>query len=291
MRFRLLASDLDGTLLASDGAVSHNNRLAIKRARDAGIHVVYVTGRPARWIDAVCRQTDHRDFVIGGNGAFLADLNTRTVVQRTELPAQIARAAADRILERHPDAQFAAERSYVGMPIARMTGDNYKDMQAAELSPNEFATCPNYRRDPWIFPDVPVLAVDELLAQADITKLTVKPGQPELWNPDTWLEEIAPLVSDIVQTTHAGQTLSLVEISAKGVTKGSALASLAESLGVGQEQTIAVGDMPNDLEMLGWAGAGWAVANAHPEVLAATDNHLPSHDDDAVAALVASLLN
>lgn len=291
MPYRLLASDLDGTLLTSQGAVSELNRAALERAKNAGIEVVFITGRPARWIDAVCRQTNHQGFVIGGNGAFVADMQKREVIHRVELAPEIALAAVDRIRTVHPDSQFAAERSFLRMPIARMTGNDYKDMQATSLSELEFATCPDYLRDPWIFPEVPVLPVRELASQNDITKLTVKPGRPEKWTPDSWLAEIRPLVSDLVQTTHAGQTLSLVEISALGITKGSALQTLAQQLGVEQHETVAVGDMPNDLEMLNWAGAGWAVANAHPEVLAATSNHLPDHDADALAVLVDRLVH
>jgi HAD superfamily hydrolase (TIGR01484 family) len=91
----------------------------------------------------------------------------------------------------------------------------------------------------------------------------------------------------------AGATLThssndgLLEISAADVSKASGLASLAAELGVPAAETVAFGDMPNDLPMLAWAGHGVAVANAHPEVLAAADEVTASNDDDGVAEVLA----
>jgi hydroxymethylpyrimidine pyrophosphatase-like HAD family hydrolase len=74
------------------------------------------------------------------------------------------------------------------------------------------------------------------------------------------------------------------------VTKASGLAEVAESHGIGAADVVAVGDMPNDVPMLRWAGRGYAVANAHPDAIAAADEVLPSNDDDAVAVLIESVL-
>jgi hydroxymethylpyrimidine pyrophosphatase-like HAD family hydrolase len=71
------------------------------------------------------------------------------------------------------------------------------------------------------------------------------------------------------------------------VSKASALATLAEEHGIDAADAVAFGDMPNDLPMLAWAGLGIAVANAHPEVLAAADEVVASNDDDGVAETLA----
>ena len=83
---------------------------------------------------------------------------------------------------------------------------------------------------------------------------------------------------------------SLLEISAAGVTKASTLALLCEGLGVARTEVVAFGDMPNDLAMLEWAGTAYAMANAHPSVLAVADHVAPSHDDDGVAVVLEGLL-
>ena len=79
---------------------------------------------------------------------------------------------------------------------------------------------------------------------------------------------------------------ALLEISGPGVTKASTLALLCADLGIGAADVIAFGDMPNDLPMLTWAGRGVAVANAHPDVLAAADEVTTSNDDDGVAEVL-----
>ncbi len=80
-----------------------------------------------------------------------------------------------------------------------------------------------------------------------------------------------------------------MEVSAVGVTKGDGLARLCGRLGVDAADVVGFGDMPNDIPMLTWAGTSYAVANAHPSVLAAADHTAPTNDDDGVATVLASL--
>jgi hydroxymethylpyrimidine pyrophosphatase-like HAD family hydrolase len=82
----------------------------------------------------------------------------------------------------------------------------------------------------------------------------------------------------------------LLEISAAGVSKASTLARVAAEHGVGADDVLAFGDQPNDLPMLTWAGTGYAVANAHPAVLAAIPRHTASVEDDGVAQVLEDLL-
>jgi len=82
---------------------------------------------------------------------------------------------------------------------------------------------------------------------------------------------------------------ALLEISAPGVTKASALAALAARAGIPAAEVVAFGDMPNDLPMLAWAGRAVAVANAHPEVLAVADEVTASNDEDGVALVLERL--
>ena len=81
----------------------------------------------------------------------------------------------------------------------------------------------------------------------------------------------------------------LMEISARGVTKGGALAELCGQLDLGPEDVVAFGDMPNDVPMLRWAGTSYAVANAHPEVIAAASHRATANRDDGVAVALAGI--
>ncbi len=90
-------------------------------------------------------------------------------------------------------------------------------------------------------------------------------------------------------TTTWSSTGALVEISAAGVTKATTLALLCEELGVGAEEVVAFGDMPNDLAMLEWAGTSYAMANGHPSVLELAGHVAPANEDDGVAATLEEL--
>ena len=78
----------------------------------------------------------------------------------------------------------------------------------------------------------------------------------------------------------------LIEISAPGTTKGTGLARLAAELGIAPAEVLAVGDMPNDLSMLRWAGLGVAMGNAHPEAVEAADEVTAPNTDDGLARVL-----
>jgi hydroxymethylpyrimidine pyrophosphatase-like HAD family hydrolase len=106
---------------------------------------------------------------------------------------------------------------------------------------------------------------------------------------DTFLDAAAEMIGDRATLTHSS-SFGLLEISSPGITKASGLAELAARFGVAREDVVAIGDMPNDVPMLRWAGRSYAVANAHPEVVDAADEVTVANDEDAVALLIESLL-
>jgi len=120
----------------------------------------------------------------------------------------------------------------------------------------------------------------EHLLSADVVKLLAR--HEELGS-DELLSLAKSAVPEGAELTHSSSD-GLLEISAAGVSKASGLATVCAELGVAADDVVAFGDMPNDLPMLAWAGTGVAVANAHPEVLAAADEVTASNDDDGVAA-------
>lgn len=288
---RLLATDLDGTFLTSDGSVTKENREALAAARKKNLDVIFITGRPARWLRGIADAADHYNLIIGANGGFVADMRSMKVTSAIPADSYELQRVVERILSRYPDATFAIERTYVGMPIAESTGLAYKEMQVSTLSDYEFAVTPGYEARWRVNQEIPVESIENLIVQPDITKLLIKPADPTGWNSDTWLEKVTPLIGDQLQATHASQDVVLAEVAAKGVTKGAAIAALATKMGLTAEDVAAVGDMPNDVSMLEWVGEPWAVGNAHPEVLAVTENRLPHHDESPVAQLIADLLS
>jgi hydroxymethylpyrimidine pyrophosphatase-like HAD family hydrolase len=104
--------------------------------------------------------------------------------------------------------------------------------------------------------------------------------------------EVVAEVARELAGTDASVTLPgswTVEVSAAGVSKAAALAELCDELGIAATEVLALGDYPNDLPMLAWAERGIAVANAHPEVLAAADEVTASNDEDGVALVLETL--
>ena len=289
-RRRLLATDLDGTFLDSAGSVTAQNRAAVQKANENGLNIVFVTGRPARWLRGVAEASQHFALMIGGNGGFIADMQSMTVVSNNSIDTAAARNAVERVRERFPDATFGIERSFIGMPIAQSQADRYDEMRVDSLSEFEFAVTDGYVPAWNIAQSIPVAPISELVQLSDITKIIIKPGDPTGWNSDTWLAEISPLVNDVVQVTHASQEIVLAELSALGITKATALAQVAATAGLTSDDCVAVGDMPNDVPMLEWVAEPWTVANAHDEVLAVTTNVLPHHDESPVALLIEDLL-
>ncbi len=260
---RLIATDLDGTIVNHDGSISPRVRSALDAALDAGIHVVFVTGRPPRWMHPVADETGHRGVGICGNGAFIYDMADEAVLELFGMPSRLAAEAASRVRSVLPDAAFAVES---------LAGFSYE---------------PHYKPR-WDIHEPTVTGPIEQLLTTDIAKLLVR---DEVLSGDVMLELAAPAVAGVVEVTHSDVNDSLLEMSALGVNKGTTLALLAERWGVGQDEVVAFGDMPNDVEMLRWAGTSYAVGNAHPMALAAADARAPSIEDDGVALVLEELLS
>jgi Cof subfamily protein (haloacid dehalogenase superfamily) len=269
----MLASDLDGTLLRSDGSVSEETRRALAAAERAGLIVAFVTGRPPRWLHEVADATGHTGIAVGANGAITYDLHTETVLDIQVIDSALLERVTGLLRERIPDVSFGFEQGL------------------------DFAYEPSYRHD-WDItpatdrngrplPQAVVAELPELLQAPSTIKLLAK-GRGLV--PDDFMDAVEDCVGDLVTVTRSGHS-PLVEISARGVTKASGLAVLAACRGVEQDAVAAVGDMPNDVPMLLWAGHSYAVANAHPAAKQAAATVLAeTNDDHAVARLIHDLL-
>jgi Cof subfamily protein (haloacid dehalogenase superfamily) len=256
---RVVASDLDGTLIRSDGTVSSRSRDAIASVEAAGATFVMVTGRPPRWMKAIAEETGHRGLAICANGAVVYDLHTDSVVESFLLPAAVAVQVAHSLRSKIPGVAFAAEHH-------------------ERAFAHEQAYVPR-----WDSGDPRITTTIEDLLRDDVVKLLAR--HPSL-GPDDLLEQAQAAVGADVTITHSSSD-GLLEISAQGVSKATGLALVCDQLGVPSTEVVAFGDMPNDLPMLEWAGLGVAVGNAHPWVLEAADEVTASNDEDGVAEVLA----
>lgn len=259
---RLIATDLDGTLVRSDGTISDRTAKALATAEESGATVVLVTGRPPRWIAPVAEATGHHGVVICSNGALVYDLHDERVIESYMIPAQTVVEVVDILRAAMPQLAFAVE---TGVDVYRSHG--YR---------GGWITSPE--NDTVSFPLTEVTKYEAAKLLASHPAMDV----------DELLDRTRALVGHLVEPTHSNGR-GLVEMGALGVSKATTLARFAQELGVLAGDVVAFGDMPNDLPMLAWAGRAYAVANAHPLVLEAVDNVTASNDDDGVAKVIEQL--
>jgi Cof subfamily protein (haloacid dehalogenase superfamily) len=257
-RFRVVASDLDGTLVRTDGSISDRTRAALHRAEVAGALVIFVTGRPPRWMKPVVEATGASGLAICANGALVYDLGSGEIVREHALQSASAARLVDALREALPGVQFAVESGLL------------------------FGHEPGYEPS-WPNPDRWIAGVEELIADP-VSKLLVKhPERP----PEEIHEQVVEIAGEEAMVTYSGNVL--LEVSGAGVSKASTLAALCEEQGHPPQEVLAFGDMPNDVPMLEWAGCGVAVGNAHEQVLAIADEITASNDDDGVALVLERL--
>jgi Cof subfamily protein (haloacid dehalogenase superfamily) len=259
---RLVATDLDGTLLHSDGTVTERTRGVLAELDALGVPVVFTTGRPIRWMEDLWEAVGGHGLAICSNGALVYDVSGRRVRDFRAVPREVGIAIAELAREAIPGTTFAIEHT-AGW-ASEVDFPSRPDDRAERLQ-GDFAD---------IFRDdvVKILAVHRSL------------------DPEEFWRQLDAVIGDQVVTTWSS-TFALVEISAAGVTKATTLAILAEEMGVAAADVIAFGDMPNDLPMLEWAGTSYAMANAHQSVIELAGHVAPANDEDGVAVVLADLFD
>lgn len=289
MPIKLLATDLDGTFLDHTGLVSEGNRQALINARAAGLEVLFVTGRPPRWLPGIIDATEFDGTIVSANGGIVVDAKAREVVETYPMTTDAAHDGLHRLLQALPGLEFGVERSTVGMKLAPAADIHRIPRPSTEISPNnEFAITPGYKPR-FDAQNVPVGDVFDLVAGDRAVKIVARPPVGNTLDADQLLEIFEEALEGILQPTHSNIYDVLLEISALGVTKGSTLAKVASAKGYRPEEVAAVGDMPNDVPMLEWAGSPYVVANAHPTLLAQFEQQLAANDEDAVGRLLLDL--
>jgi Cof subfamily protein (haloacid dehalogenase superfamily) len=258
--YRLIATDLDGTLLRSDGTVSQRTRDALTSAAKAGAAHIVVTGRNVAWTRHVLDDLDYDGLAVCGQGAQVYHAGEHRVLTSLTLDRRAARHAVDRL---------EAELGPLWIAASREGADG-----AVLVDPA------GYRVPAPEEEGLPVLAYRdraELWAEP-LMKLYIRHADLD---DDELAEAAHRLTGSSVGVVMAGP--GTVELLPLGLTKATGLTVAARRLGVRGEETLAFGDMPNDIPMFRWAARGVAMANAHEEVLAVADEVTTSNNDDGIA--------
>jgi Cof subfamily protein (haloacid dehalogenase superfamily) len=265
---KLIATDLDGTLVRSDDTVSAYTHQTLDRVRAAGIPIVGATGRGPRLTELTRNDIRAADYLVlagGGRVVDQSDPHGPVVLRDERLDGSVLAALlADLEAEVGP---LTVMVEALDTPNAPLWGD----------------------QDPsWRYPDVVERRARESALRGKVIKAFARTADRDV---DSLLAAARRLVPPALATvTQAG--LGFLELCPPGVDKASGLAVVANALGVDPAEVLVFGDMPNDVPMLRWAGwARVAVVNAHPTVLALADEVTLSNDEDGVAVYLDRLLS
>jgi hypothetical protein len=258
MRVNLLVLDLDGTVLDSRGRLPEAVREAVRRLGAKGVAAALASARPPRSLRPFAQALELTGPAICYNGAMVVDLATRQVLTHNPIPLALAREVIGALKAIDPAALVTAEVADIGY-----AEPNWQPATATDRSGFHPTIVADLARD----------------LREDVTKLLA--SGPNRYRERAG-EALAAAFGGKVSVTRSDT--DLVQVMNGGVTKVAALRFLAGRLGVPRERIAAIGDAPNDIEMLRYAGCGIAMGNAPAEVKAAA-RHVTATNDEAGVAL------
>ena len=263
-RPKIIATDLDGTIIPFDGHISKRTIEIFTKAHDLGIHIYFITGRPPRWMNEV-REAFSFGTGVCGNGAVIYDFHKNEILEEWLISIEDLNKATQALRASMPSAVFAVE-NHDGFHREQ------KYLARWDLGIDDAGSA----------------QIEEHFDQPAM-KFLVRSLNHEL-SSDQMLEIAQKELKGIATATHSNSSESLLEISAVGVSKGETLAKLAQRLNVSAADVITFGDNPNDISMLEWSGRSYAMATAHPAAQAAAKSIAPECNDDGVAQVLEKLL-
>jgi Cof subfamily protein (haloacid dehalogenase superfamily) len=263
---QVIATDLDRTLLRSDGTTSERTRAALDLAMDRGAHVIAVTARPIRWLDRLKPCFGRLPHVIASNGAVCYDLAVGVAYDARPFDAETVPKLLAGLRAAVPGSRFALETPYgmVREPEYEVSILEDEDAGRHVVPHEELAAAVADQ------PLLKILATDRSRRSADM------------------FAEALPAVGSLGHLTYSTPS-GVLELGPPGVTKASTLAAWCAARGIDAADVVTFGDMPNDVPMLHWAGRSWAVANAVEEAKQAATGVTATNDEDGVAQVIEEL--
>jgi Cof subfamily protein (haloacid dehalogenase superfamily) len=264
-RPKLIATDLDGTIVNHDGTISDRTVATFKRARDMGVEIFFVTGRPPRWMPEI-REAFGFGNAICGNGAMLYDLLGDKVLEEWLISVEDQLETIKRLRTAIPTVSFAVE------------SHSYFHREKAYIP----------RWDVGL-DNIGVNSIEEII-QSPALKLLARCSAQEI-SSDAMLATAIPVLDGLVTVTHSNPHDSLLEVSAINVSKGATLAKMAARMGIDAADCVTFGDNPNDFSMLAWSGRSYAMASGHPDGAKIAKSVAAPCEEDGVAQAIDALLD
>jgi Cof subfamily protein (haloacid dehalogenase superfamily) len=258
--FKLLALDLDGTIVHPDLSISLRVLQAVQRAKDRGLWVTVATGRNVASTRSFVEQLGINIPVICLQGGVIYDYQTEHQLRHIQLPHDLACELAE------------VERAQLAWRAVLYCGDRLYVTDGAFFD----------KLDHLVGQGFSVVAdLCAVLAHEDADKIIFAIDPLQAPKALAYLRALVGARAVVVQS-HP----HFVEVNPLGADKGSALQELATHLGVGREAVMAIGDQGNDATMIAWAGFGVAMASGHPDIHAIADWVAPGIEEDGAAIAI-----
>jgi len=263
-RPKLIATDLDGTIVSHEGLISQRTIDAFTRAKELGIHIFFVTGRPPRWMGEI-RDAFGFGAAICCNGAMLYDLLNDVILEEWMISIDDQTEIVQRMRIAMPEISFAVE-----------SNDHYQ---------REVGYIPKWDIG---LDNVGIERIEDGV-RVPALKLLGRCSNLE-YTSDEMVDIAQKTIGDLATVTHSAANDSLIEISALNVSKGATLEMMAKRLGLTADDCVSFGDNPNDFSMLSWADRSWAMADGHPDLMKYAKFQTDAHQEDGVAKVIERLL-
>lgn len=260
--YKLIAVDMDGTLLREDKTISNKTKQAIKKAVEKGVKVVLASGRPIAGLERYLKELDllnAEDYVMSFNGSLIQNAKTKEVVSKNVLKGKDLKALYEISKALGVNIHAFTSQGLVTPQMSEYTG--------VESSINQIP--------------VHIVDFDQIDDEEDVVKVMMIDPQPVL---DEAIKKMPKALYE--QYTVVKSAPYFLEFLNKASSKGTGIKALAEYLGIKQEEVICIGDAGNDLDMIQFAGLGVAMANAFEEVKEAADYITKSNEEDGVAHVI-----
>lgn len=260
--YRLIALDMDGTLLREDKTISQETKIAIEKAKKKGVQIVLASGRPVEGIEKYLEELDllsGEDFVVSYNGAVVQNTKTKEIINRTVLSGT----------DLHELYELSKK---LGVNIHAFSKDGCITPKLTKYSMLEGE-----------INNIPVITVDykDVAKEDEIIKIMM------VEEPEILQKAIDSLPKEIYDKyTVVRSAPYFLEFLNKKVNKGTGVEALANSLGIKQEEVICMGDAGNDEHMIRYAGLGVAMGNAFEEIKEIADFVTKTNDEDGVAYVI-----
>lgn len=279
--YKLIAIDIDGTLLNSKSELTQNTIEVLKQASEKGIYIVLTSGRMTSVVKVFCNKIGADKFLIAENGASIVDLHSDELIYKRYIPKNTVLDIINVCEENNIYYMIYTNKELIVKNLKHMALFFYKQ---------------NYNPNARLNTHIATYEYIETL-EDDFTKIMICDEDRAIYN--SIVNKLKKLESiDVMDIPHISTKVlnigteekilsySYADISAKNTNKWTALEILITMLGIKSEEVIAIGDNINDIQMIENAGLGVAMANGTPVVRNIADEIAPPNDEDGVAYIV-----